>query len=202
MKKIIVPLALAVALSACSPTKLLNKYLPGKPKQPAKPVAVDEFGKLPDVFATAVNRSGFSRTNYLQASRGVMQDIQNGDIQIVNEGKRITVIVPTDKYFIFDTAKLSDLHYGPLTNIAKLIKCFANPQVYVAGFTDDVGSYEYKRIMSKERAQAILTYLWSQGISERSSFAQGYGERFAIGNNKLIHGSALNRRVEIQWTLN
>lgn len=202
MKKIIVPLALAVTLSACSPTKLLNKYLPGNPKQPAKPVTVDKFGKLPDVFAPAVNRSGFSRTNYLQASRRIIQHVQNGDIQIVNEGKRITLIVPTDKYFIFDTAKLSDLHYGPLADIAKLIKCFANAKVYVAGFTDDVGNYEHKRIMSKERAQAIVAYLWSQGISEHNLTTQGYGERFSIANNNLIHGSAMNRRVEIQWTMN
>ncbi len=201
MKKILIPLTLTIALSACLPLALLNKYLPPKQKPPAKPVAMNKSGQLPDIFAPSINKAGFSRTNYLQASRKITDHVQNGDIQIVNEGKRITLIVPTDKYFLFDTAKLNDLRYAPLTDIAKLIKCFANAKVYVAGFTDDVGNYEHKRILSKERAQAIVSYLWTQGIDERDLKAQGYGQRYAIANNKLIHGSALNRRVEIQWTL-
>ena len=201
MKKLLLPLVLTTTLCACLPIRLLHKYLPPKTKQPAKPVAVSKSGKLPDIFAPGMNQAGFSRTNYLQASRKITDHVQNGDIQVVNEGKRITLIVPTDKYFLFDTAKLNDLRYGPLSAIAELIKCFANAKVYVAGFTDDVGNYEHKRILSKERAQAIVAYLWTQGISERNLKAQGYGERYAIANNQLIHGSALNRRVEIQWTM-
>ncbi len=201
MKKLLLPLTLTLALTACLPARFLPKFFAPKEIKIVKPIKMVSPQQLPDIYAPGINTTGFSRTNYLQASRRIMRHVSDGDIQLVNEGRRLTLIVPTDRYFVFDTAKLSDMHYGPLADIATLLKCFPNVKVYVAGFTDDVGNYEHKRIMSKERAQAIVAYLWTQGINERNLKAQGYGERYSIANNDLIHGSALNRRIEIQWTI-
>ncbi len=144
---------------------------------------------------------GYSRANYIKSSKKAVEEIMKSDIQLINEGHRITLIVPTDKYYLQGTNKLNDLKFKPLNDIVMLIKCFPNSPVYVAGFTDEIGTKEYKETMSQERAQAMVAYLWSHGIPESKLFAEGYGERFNIGNNRLIHGSAYNRRVEIQWTL-
>jgi flagellar motor protein MotB len=45
----------------------------------------------------------------------------------------------------------------------------------------------------------MLTFLWANDIQARRLKAEGYGDRFDIGDNKLIRGSAYNRRIEIQW---
>lgn len=199
MRKILLLISITLSLTACMPA-LIYKMIKKKPVETKRPAPIATSEKLPLIYAPSRNKGGFSRTNYLTASRKLTQHIENGDIQIVNEGHRITLIIPTDKYFIFDTPKLNDLRYEPLSKIAKLIECFPDSKIYVAGFTDDVGDYEHKRILSKERAQAVATYMWTQGISERKLEAQGYGARYAHANNDLIHGSALNRRIEIQWT--
>ena len=159
------------------------------------------YGKLPDVVAEGTNIAGFSRENYLQSSKKLIEHVQKGDIQFVNEGHRITLVIPTDKYYVFDTAKLNDLKHAALRDIVNLIKCFPNSTIYVAGFTDDVGNYEHKRRLSQQRAQAMVAYLWAHGISERKIEAEGYGDKYAHSNNDLIRGSALNRRIEIQWTI-
>lgn len=200
MKKILIIIALTLSLTACMPKFIHNMFQKKPVKTKPAPPAMNRFTQ-PNIYAPGHSPGVFSRTNYLTASRKLTEHVKNGNIQIVNEGHRITLIVPTDKYFVFDTAKLNEMRYAPLVDTAMLIKCFPNATIYVAGFTDDVGNYEHKRILSKERAQAIVSFLWTQGISERKLKAQGYGQRYAHANNDLIHGSALNRRVEIQWAV-
>lgn len=156
---------------------------------------------LPDITAHGVNPAGFSRANYLKSNENLVRHVENGDIQVVNEGHRITLIIPTDKYFAFDTDKLNKFMFRPLSDIATLVKCFPNATIYVAGFTDDVGNYQYKKTLSQKRAQAIVAYLWAKGVNERKLSAEGYGDKYAHADNHLIHGSALNRRVEIQWSI-
>lgn len=156
---------------------------------------------LPDLSSAGKNINGFSRTNYLKSNKNIVNHIKNGDIQVVNEGHRITLILPTDKYFIFDTAKLDDRKALQLEDITTLVKCFPNAKIHVAGFTDDVGDDQHKKNLSQQRAQAVVAYLWAHGVNERMIDAEGYGDKYDIANNQLIHGSALNRRVEIQWTI-
>jgi outer membrane protein OmpA-like peptidoglycan-associated protein len=159
------------------------------------------YNRLPEISAQGKNIAGFSRNNYLKSSEKIVKHVQNGDVQVINEGHRITLIIPTDKYFVFDTAKLNDLMHQQLADIAELIKCFKSSTIFVAGFTDDVGSDQYKKLLSQQRAQAIVAYLWSHGFSEKKVEAEGYGDKYAHANNQLVHGSALNRRIEIQWTI-
>jgi outer membrane protein OmpA-like peptidoglycan-associated protein len=151
--------------------------------------------------ADGTSIAGFSRTNYLQSKKKIVQSLENNQIQVVNEGNRITLLLPTDKFFIFDSAKLNDFRYKELDDIIKLVLCFPTPEIYVAGFTDNVGSQAHKKLLSQDRAQALVAYLWMKGIPQAKLHAEGYGDRYAIGNNRLIHASAYNRRVEIQWTI-
>ncbi len=150
--------------------------------------------------ARGKNTNGFSRTNYLHGKERILKELENASIQVINEGHRITVIIPTDKYFYFDTAKLNDLRYKQLNMIVELVNCFPEENIFVAGFTDNVGSKAHKRRLSQHRAQAVVAYLWAHGIKRIHLNAAGYEDKYNIGNNRLIHGSAFNRRVELQWT--
>ena len=80
-----------------------------------------------------------------------------------------------------------------------MLKRYPHSTIYVAGFTDDIGSHEDKVKLTQARAEAMLTFLWANAISAKRLNAEGYGSKHAIGDNHLIHGSAYNRRLEIQW---
>lgn len=131
----------------------------------------------------------------------LINELQKQDVQFIEYGDTKTLIVPTDKYFRFNSAQLSELCYPGLFNIVKLLKYYPNNTIYVAGFTDNIGSEKHKNKLSQARAEAMLTYLWAHNIPARCLNAEGYGEKYAISNNKIVHGSAQNRRVEIQWFL-
>ncbi len=190
----IIPWLIVILIAGCSK--------PDTQRFASEDVKRVQYGnRLPNIKSAGIDPAGFTRANYLKSSEKVLKHVQNGDIQIVNEGHRLTLVLPTDKYFRFDTATLNEFKAPVLENIAELVKCFPYATIYVAGFTDNVGSYDYKKSLSQQRAQAVVAYLWSHGVNERRIEAEGYGDKFAHANNNLIHGSALNRRVEVQWTI-
>src|SRR5690606_21684351 len=65
-------------------------------------------------------------------------------------------------------------------------------------FTDKVGSKHHHDKLTQARAETMLTYLWANGFRSTSLSAEGYGHYYPVANNKLIHGAAQNRRMEIQ----
>lgn len=129
----------------------------------------------------------------------LIKDLNHQDIQYVQYGDTMTLIVPTDKYFIFNSPKLNELSYPGLMNIVRLLKFYPCSPVYIAAFTDNIGSRHHKKKLSQAQAEALLTFLWAHDIPAQHLHAEGYGDKHPIGNNHWIHGSAYNRRIEIQW---
>ncbi|STX39491.1 C-OmpA-like family protein CmpA [Legionella feeleii] len=135
-----------------------------------------------------------------ESRRSVINELKKFDIQFVEYGDTLTLIVPTDRYFIFNSARFNELCYPGLYSIIKLIKMYPpHCPVYVAGFSDNAGSRDYKRKMSQARAETMLTFLWANDIPSQRLIAEGYGDKNPVADNHLVHGSAQNRRLEIQW---
>lgn len=139
---------------------------------------------------------------YVGTEASLIKKLKAKDIQFVKYGDTSTIIVPTDRYFIFNSPQLNELCYPGLAYIIQLLKQYPDSTIYVAGFTDNVGSRFAKNKLTQDRAEAMLTYLWANGIQAKLLRAEGYGEKYAVSDNHLVHGSAQNRRLEIQWASN
>lgn len=129
----------------------------------------------------------------------IIKELKEHDIQYVQYGDTMTLVVPTDRYFRFNSPRINDLCYPGLLKIIKLLKFYKCSPIYVAGFTDDIGSKHHKRMLSQAQAEAMITFLWAYGIPAQRLNAEGYADQHPIGNNDTIRGSAYNRRLEIQW---
>ncbi|OGV32713.1 MAG: hypothetical protein A3E88_07735 [Legionellales bacterium RIFCSPHIGHO2_12_FULL_35_11] len=136
---------------------------------------------------------------YKVNKRAVIEEIRLQDMQYIEYGDTMTLIVPTDHYYEFDSPKLNDICYAGLNNIIRLLKFYPKSHIYISAFTDDVGNSHHKKMLTRARAETMLTFLWAHNIPARLLTAKGYGDKYPIGNNKIIHGSAYNRRIEIQW---
>ncbi|KTD74747.1 C-OmpA-like family protein CmpA [Legionella waltersii] len=139
--------------------------------------------------------ASFSR----DSKKHIVKELKKQDIQYVQYGDTNLLIIPTDKYFMFLSPRLNELCYPGLTNIVRLLKFYPYSTIYVAGFTDNVGSKRHKNKISQAQAETIMTYLWSNGIADTRLKAEGYGDKNPISDNSIIHGSAQNRRIEIEW---
>lgn len=142
---------------------------------------------------------GASAGLYKNTKRMLLKELQDQGMQYIEYGDTMTLLIPTDRYFLFDSPHLNDLCYPGLNNIIRLLRYYPNSPIYVAAFTDDVGTRHHKRMLSQARAETLLTFLWAFDIHAHRLHAEGYADKHAIGDNHWIHGSAYNRRIELQW---
>ncbi|MBA2649018.1 MAG: OmpA family protein [Legionella sp.] len=133
------------------------------------------------------------------SKRHIIQELRRQDIQFISYGDTMTLVVPVDKYYMFNSPRLNEACCPALNNIIKLLEFYPESAIYVAGFTDNVGSRCHKKLLSQAQAETMLTFLWSFDIPAEALKSEGYGDKHPISDNKLIHGSAQNRRIEIQW---
>ena len=69
--------------------------------------------------------------------------------------------------------------------------------ITIIGHTDSAGSDAANQKLSEARAEAVRTYLVSQGIPADHVKSEGAGESQPVADNKTPEGRANNRRVEI-----
>lgn len=132
--------------------------------------------------------------------RNLLKQLRCQGIEYIHYGDTITLLVPTDKYFMFNDPHLNDICYEGLVNIVRLIKFYDNTcPIYVAAFTDNIGTKEHKKNLTQARAETMVAFLWANNIDAQRLNAEGYSDKHPIGDNHLIRGSAYNRRIEIQW---
>ncbi|MDP3705010.1 MAG: C-OmpA-like family protein CmpA [Legionellaceae bacterium] len=152
-------------------------------------------------IGTMVGGSTIAVMSYYKTNKSaLLNNLRKQDIQFIQYGDTMTLIVPTDHYFMFNSAQLNSICFMGLNNIVRLLEYYPKSRIYVAGFTDNIGTRRHKNKLSQAQAETMLGFLWAHGIPAELLIAQGYGDRYSIGDNRLIRGSAFNRRIEIQWS--
>lgn len=99
-------------------------------------------------------------------------------------------------FFETGTAQIDERSFGLLADVAALL--IAHPEITkieIEGHTDNVGSQSMNRRLSQERADAVKTFLFEQGIEEARMSAVGFGPDKPIASNDSEEGRAQNRRV-------
>lgn len=104
--------------------------------------------------------------------------IQNGDRTfLANLNQRFSSEVPTQVTFAFDSSVLDEDAKAILREQANWIRQFPEIRFRVYGHTDLVGSNAYNQSLGRRRAEAVVGYLGSQGISRsRLEALVSYGE--------------------------
>lgn len=134
-------------------------------------------------------------------SKGILEA---NDIQVVNIGETIQIIAPSDRLFGPATANLQSGSRDVLHNIAGLIKTYHTDKIKVAAYTDTTvgnGISQDKAgvALTNSQAQAVSSYLWSQGIDTRYVYSVGYGSADPVATNSTAKGQYHNRRVVISF---
>ena len=68
----------------------------------------------------------------------------------------------------------------------------------IVGYTDSLGNDEKNKKLSFERAQAVVSRLFQEGVELKRMTALGEGESKPIADNKTEEGRAKNRRIEFK----
>ena len=85
-----------------------------------------------------------------------------------------------------------------LNRVAAIIRQQGLP-VEISGHTDNVGTDEYNRALSENRANAVRNYLIKLGVRKELLRTHGYGKSKPVASNNTEQGRQKNRRVEMKF---
>ena len=116
-----------------------------------------------------------------------------------DDSQFVTVSLQAGALFDVDKSSIKQRGKEKLNLLARKLKeTITTEKIEIAGHTDSTGSDKYNQRLSERRAEAVKSYLVSQGVSADKMQTIGYGESKPIASNKTKVGQARNRRVEVK----
>jgi outer membrane protein OmpA-like peptidoglycan-associated protein len=114
---------------------------------------------------------------------------------VVISGKEITI--KQQIQFALDSAVILPDSFGLLTEIADtLIRHGEIKRVEVQGHTDNSGTADHNKMLSEQRAEAVVAWLTQHGVTSDRLVARGYGQEKPLVPNVTAGNRAQNRRVQ------
>jgi outer membrane protein OmpA-like peptidoglycan-associated protein len=125
------------------------------------------------------------------------QQMAGTGVDVVRKGDNITLDMPGNVTFAFNSADLNAQFYPVLDKVAQTLVEYDKTVIEVAGHTDSVGEAAYNQQLSDRRASNVAAYLTSHRVPATRIVTVGAGEAHPIASNDTEDGRAQNRRVEI-----
>jgi len=116
-------------------------------------------------------------------------------VVVTEEDRRVVRDAISNLEFDLGKSTIREKSFPSLDRVARLL-VDKNFSLKLAGHTDNTGSKDLNMRLSKDRAEAIKTYLVEKGANASRIEATGYGQLQPIATNKTAAGRQQNRRVE------
>ena len=131
-----------------------------------------------------------------QAQR-IEEEIPGAEVERVDDGIVVNFDENSGVYFDTEKYNINAASQETLNGLAQVMMEYPQTNVLVVGHTDSSGSDSYNMTLSKNRAQAVTTYLVGRGLDAGRFTTQWYGETQPKYDNSTAEGRAKNRRVTL-----
>jgi outer membrane protein OmpA-like peptidoglycan-associated protein len=98
--------------------------------------------------------------------------------------------------FDFAKATIRETSYPSLNKLAVQLRQNPGYKLVIEGHTDNVGDDDFNLQLSRDRADAVRTYLVQWGITPDRITTNGFGETKPVATNTTDEGRQMNRRVD------
>lgn len=99
--------------------------------------------------------------------------------------------------FEYNSSVLRTSAYPVLDQLSADLRSKIVTKVQLEGHASEEGTTEYNLQLSKDRANAVKTYLVNSGVAASKIVTKGFGETRPVASNATEEGRQLNRRVEM-----
>lgn len=140
----------------------------------------DEMDKCPTVAGPATNK---------------------GCPELTQEVKQKLDVSGKNIHFESAKAQIKPQSFKVLDDLVNILNEYKEYNLDIDGHTDSSGDPVRNKNLSESRAQAVVDYLISKGISANRLKAEGFGDEKPVADNKTVAGRAANRRVELKLYL-
>ena len=135
-----------------------------------------------------------------QKEKRLRQELAGSGVDVNrNPDGSINMVMPSVT-FATNSATIQPRFQSALNDVASVLRegnTAGQLALVIHGHTDNTGNDSINIPLSQNRANSVLNYLSSQGISSSRMSARGYGSTSPIANNSSAAGREQNRRVEI-----
>lgn len=101
-------------------------------------------------------------------------------------------------YFERGKAVLLDSSFAELDRVAEMLLENPDIKIELSGHTDNQGNAKLNLKLSKDRVDAVISYLVSKNVDAKRIKGKGYGSTRPVANNATENTRRLNRRVEFR----
>lgn len=132
----------------------------------------------------------------------ISEAVPGAEVKRVGEGIHVIFDDKSGVNFNFDSAELTNTAKQNLDAVAEIFIEFPDTDLMIEGHTDSVGNDDYNMKLSKRRAQSVVNYLKTHGVTAGRFSVESFGETRPRFSNDTKENQAKNRRVEIGVTAN
>ncbi len=132
---------------------------------------------------------------------GMKGDKANGgcpEIKLEKEERELLEFAVQNVEFKTGSADLTAESQNILDKIHSILEKYPTYKLSISGHTDNQGSAELNKKISKDRAGSCHDYLVNKGIESSRIFYYGFGQEKPIDSNETADGRQKNRRVEFE----
>ena len=130
-------------------------------------------------------------------TRNGFQDKDGCPDELPKEVKRFVGVIQGIT-FANGRARIRPRSFRQLDRAAEVLKTYPELRLEISGHTDSTGSADLNARLSRARADAVKTYLVSQGIDASRLTTKGFGPSQPVATNRTAAGRARNRRIEFK----
>ncbi len=142
-------------------------------------------------FSDSKNISTIGVKENMEFSKKTGVDLDFGLLKISKK----EIVIPNISYD-FNQSELKAESKIELDKLARILVETPKVIIEISAHTDEKGGDEYNLSLSQKRAQNVVNYLSSKGVSETRMVAKGYGESQPLKKNaQTEENHALNRRT-------
>lgn len=207
MKKLILVTAITVSLAACAVDDPNQKAKTGAAIGAVAGAVLghsienDKGGLLIGTAVGAVAGAGIGhymdkQQQEMEAALADEQARHELEVQRL-EDETLKIDISSEVSFDFGSAALKSAFMPTLQKVSGILDRYPKTIIHVVGHTDSVGSESYNMELSRRRAQSVVDYFATRGISPNRLVTAGRGEMEPRASNDTEAGRQLNRRVEI-----
>ena len=122
---------------------------------------------------------------------------QMPDAQVERVGEGIKVSLGSDILFDVNSYALKPNTKKQLIDFSNTLNKEEDTDILVEGHADATGPADYNLKLSRQRADAVASFLETQGVKTSRVDEKGYGESQPVADNATEAGRQKNRRVDI-----
>jgi outer membrane protein OmpA-like peptidoglycan-associated protein len=152
------------------------------------------------VGAAAGAGTGALIGHYMDKQEKALKEVKGAKVE--RQGDKL--VVKFNSAILFDTNKadLKPASKNDLSEFAKVLKEYKETDLIIEGHTDNKGKKDRNRKLSVDRAESVIAYLETQGVSRPRMTGKGYADDMPVADNSTEAGRQQNRRVQVQIAAN